>query len=73
MTAVPVTPHETSVHDAMRPFALLAVVAFLAGFVGYVLLGQGAAAQPPSDSQTVVADPAAAGPASDDWNLPKHI
>jgi hypothetical protein len=77
MTAVPVTPPETSVYDAMRPFALLAVVAFVLGFAGYVALGAGAVAATSSQA-TVIADPAvaapaAAGPASDDWNLPKHI
>jgi hypothetical protein len=77
MTAVPITPPETSVYDAMRPFALLAVVAFVLGFAGYVALGAPAISAPEPQAAVVAAPalaaPAVAGPASDDWNLPKHI
>ena len=72
MAVVPVTPKAASFYEAVRPFALLAVAAFVLGFLGYVALGAGAFPQPRSDA-SVAAEPAVAGPASDDWNLPKHI
>jgi hypothetical protein len=53
----------------LRPFALLAAVAFVAGFLGYLALGQ-----PSQAIAQITAQPAAtSGPASDDWNLPHHI
>jgi hypothetical protein len=71
MTAVPVTARETSLHELLRPFALLAALAFVVGFLGYLALGRPASA-PAAAAETaaVAADP---GPASDGWNLPKHI
>jgi len=71
MTAVPVTPRETSFYDIVRPFALLAVVAFVLGFLGYVALGRPALAS--SERAAALSAEPAASPASDDWNLPKHI
>lgn len=53
----------------LRPFAVLAAVAFLAGFLGYLALGQPVHAMAQIDVQPA----ATSGPASDDWNLPKHI
>jgi len=61
-----------------RPFLLLAVVAFFAGFGGYLILG------PPQVMSAVrgaepaaAAAPAAATPASDDaapqWDAPKRV
>jgi hypothetical protein len=53
----------------LKPFAWLAAVAFLTGFLGYMALGHpGMAMARPGDLQ-----PIASGPASEDWNLPKHI
>jgi hypothetical protein len=53
----------------LRPFALLAALAFVAGFFGYLALGQ-----PGSAAAEIAAQPAvASGPASEDWNLPRHI
>ncbi len=52
-----------------RPFAVLAALAFLAGFLGYMALGHPARAI----AQVDLRPAAASGPASDDWNLPKHI
>lgn len=53
----------------VKPFAVLAALAFVAGFFGYLALGQ-----PTSALAQVALQPAAAsGPASADWNLPKHI
>jgi hypothetical protein len=72
MTAVPVTPPAT-VRDALRPFVLLAVVAFVLGFLGYVTLSGPVAAPSDTVAAAPLADPATAGPPSDDWNLPKHI
>jgi hypothetical protein len=53
----------------LRPFALLAVIAFLAGFVGYLALGQPSQAVAQISAQPMTAS----GPASEDWNLPHHI
>jgi hypothetical protein len=53
----------------LRPIALLAALAFVAGFFGYLALGEPARA-----IAQITAQPAAtSGPASADWNLPHHI
>lgn len=72
MTAVPVTPPASRFSEFTRPFVLLAVVAFVVGFLGYVVLDR-PAATPDQAAAALTAEPALAGPASDDWNLPKHI
>lgn len=67
------TPMEKSgAFDVVKPFAWLASLAFLAGFVSYLVLGQPTQAVAAQDPQ---ASPAAlvSGPASAEWNLPKHI
>jgi hypothetical protein len=53
----------------LKSFALLAAVAFVAGFLGYLAVIQPgrAWAQPSASPQGV------SFPASADWNLPKHI
>lgn len=54
----------------LKPFAWLAAVAFVSGFLGYLALGHpGTAVASASDLQAAVAS----GPASAEWNLPKHI
>ena len=70
-TAVPTTP-TAPVRTAARPFVLLAAVAFVLGFLGYVALDRPASAAGQLDA-AMATEPAAAGPASDDWNFPKHI
>ena len=66
-------------YDVIRPYAILAVVAFVLGFAGYVALGRPAlAAAVDSAPPVVVVDPAASGaaevsPTAADWNLPKKI
>lgn len=53
----------------LRPFAVLAAFAFVAGFFGYLALGQPSRAVAQIDMR-----PAATSfPASEDWNLPHHI
>jgi hypothetical protein len=53
----------------LKPFALLAAIAFVAGFFGYLALGQ-----PDQAVAQITMQPAAtSGPASEDWNLPHHI
>ena len=59
----------TGVFPLLKPFAWLAFVAFLSGFLGYLALGHPGQAQARPDVQASVTS----GPASDDWNLPKHI
>jgi hypothetical protein len=60
----------SGVFSLLRPFAWLAFVAFLTGFLGYLALGHPSQAQArPDDTQASITS----GPASDDWNLPKHI
>ena len=69
----------------VRPFLLLAVLAFLAGFGGYLILGppnvmnlgaqpETAATAPQAQAQSPAAATDASAPAtSDDWNAPKHV
>jgi len=72
MTAVPVTP--PGAEQALRPFLLLAIIAFVVGFAGYVALVRPVFATPDAGPSAAITEPAAAAsPASDDWNLPKHI
>jgi hypothetical protein len=53
----------------LRPFAWLAVIAFVSGFLGYLVVGHPTRAS----AQDQVQAAATSGPASDEWNLPKHI
>ena len=56
--------------ELVRPFLLLAAVAFIIGFVGSLMFaGPTASAQAHPHVQPAVIS----GPASDDWNLPKRI
>ncbi|HEY8003317.1 MAG TPA: hypothetical protein VIE16_03765 [Phenylobacterium sp.] len=55
--------------EIVRPFLWLAAFAFLVGFVSYLALGRPAAAATQDQPYAV----ATSGPASNDWNLPKHI
>jgi hypothetical protein len=55
--------------EIARPFAWLAVVAFLVGFVSYLALGRPATAAAQDRLGTVTAS----GPSSAEWNLPKRI
>ena len=71
MTAVPVTPTDAGLRAALRPFVLLAAIAFVVGFLGYVAL-YAPASQASASLAATAAEPVAS-PASDDWNLPKHI
>lgn len=59
----------TAVFAFLRPFVLLAAVAFATGFLGYLALGQPTRAV----AQVDLTAAAASAPASEDWNLPKHI
>ena len=53
----------------LKPFALVAALAFVAGFFGYLAVGGPSRAVAQVDLQPVVTS----GPASAAWNLPKHI
>ncbi len=60
----------TGAAQVLKPFAWLALVAFLVGFFGFL------AVNPPPRALAAHADSEASltsGPASADWNLPKHI
>jgi hypothetical protein len=65
-------------YDAVRPYAILAVAAFVLGFAGYVALDRPALAAglvtSPAPSSVIV-EPAAGAPAApaDGWNFPKKI
>lgn len=55
--------------EALKPYLWLALAAFLTGFVSYLTLGRA-----PQPKVAVAAEaPLVSGPASDAWNLPKHI
>jgi len=53
----------------LKPLALVAALAFVAGFFGYLAVGGPSRALAQNEVQPAVAS----GPASADWNLPKHI
>jgi hypothetical protein len=66
----------TSLLAIVRPFLLLAALAFLAGFGGYLILGPTNALNLAGAPQTAAATASQATPTSapaDDWNLPKQI
>ena len=54
----------------LKPFAWLAAIAFVSGFFGYLVIGHPTRAAAQVDVQAAAAT---SGPASDEWNLPKHI
>jgi hypothetical protein len=65
-----------SLVEIIRPFLLLAVLAFLAGFGGYLILGPPNVMNLTPTAQTSAAAASPAIPASapaGDWNAPKHI
>jgi hypothetical protein len=56
--------------NIVKPFAWMALVAFLVGFASFFLFGE--------PTQTFGQEPASwpaavSGPSSDDWNVVKHI
>ena len=53
----------------LRPLAWLAAAGFLAGFGGYLAIAKPLAADAAVEAQASMTS----GPASDEWNLPKHI
>ena len=60
----------TATFELVRPFLLLAAVAFMIGFVSCLIFAgptASAHAHPNVDPAVI------SGPASDDWNLPKRI
>ena len=66
----------TSLLAVLRPFLLLAALAFLAGFGGYLILGPTNALDLAGAPQATAAAASPATPASalaDDWNAPKQI
>jgi len=56
----------------VRSLTLIAAVAFMAGVVGYLALGRPSAASAAAQLD-IRPSAVSSGPASDDWNLPKHI
>jgi hypothetical protein len=59
--------------DALKPFLLVACVAFVVGFVGYLVVGRVTAG--PASLQAAAPAQAAevSAPVSDDWNFAKKI
>jgi hypothetical protein len=56
--------------EALKPYLLLALAAFLTGFVCYAGVG---APRPRGPASPGAQAPLVSAPASSDWNLPKHI
>lgn len=56
---------------ALRPFLWLAAIAFLVGFVSYLVLGRPTPAM--AEAQEAQPGWAVSAPVSDEWNVPKHI
>jgi hypothetical protein len=82
ITATPLTTPPTPARtapDPIRQIAVLAIAAFVIGFVGFLALGlpipsTASTSEPPAVAVAQPADESlAASPASDDWNLPKKI
>jgi hypothetical protein len=63
------TRRMTGAFAVLRSLSLIAAIAFVAGFLGYLALDRPSAAVARADVKPAIAS----GPASDDWNLPKHI
>jgi hypothetical protein len=77
-TAGHTTGRTFSFLEILRPFLLLAVLAFLAGFGGYLILGppnvMSLGAAPQTNAAAVSpATPASAPAATGDWNAPKQV
>lgn len=60
----------TGAFELLRSLSLIAMIALAVGLAGYLALGEPAAAVAGPGVQV---PSIASGPASDDWNLPKHI
>ncbi len=83
VAAFPSTERQVSLLAIVRPFLLLAVLAFLAGFGGYLILGppnvMNLGAAPPTRAAIAApetspaATDASAPSATGDWNAPKKI
>lgn len=58
-----------SLLEALKPYLWLAFAAFLAGFVSYLVIGR----TPQPETAAAAHAPRVSAPASDEWNLPKHI
>lgn len=63
----------TGALDLVRPFAWLAVIAFLVGFVSYLALGEPATARVQGELQPVAYEAVASGPVSADWNVARQL
>ena len=65
----------TGAFDILKPFAWLAAVAFLVGFVSYLTLGRPAAASAHAETtySAPVAGEASWPAASDEWDFAKEI
>ena len=57
----------------LKPLAWIATAGFLVGFAGYFAVGQPGHAAASTALQVESQTELASGPASDEWNLPKHI
>ena len=57
----------------LKPLAWIATAGFLAGFAGYFAIGHPGRAAASTALQVESQTQLASGPASDEWNLPKHI
>jgi hypothetical protein len=55
--------------QGLRPYLWLALTAFLVGFLSYLAFGGAHVAMRPEAQHA----PKVSAPATDDWNLPKHI
>lgn len=55
--------------EALRPWLWLALTAFLVGFLSYLAFGDAQLAVRAGSPDA----PRVSAPATDDWNLPKHV
>jgi hypothetical protein len=59
--------------DALKPYLVLACVAFALGFMGYLMLGQALTAAPDLLAAPAYDAPVAAAAPADGFNRGKHI
>lgn len=63
----------SGISEAVQPFAWLAAIAFLVGVFCYLALGRPSQAVAGEELAPPAASSLVSGPASAEWNLPKHI
>ena len=71
---MPAATPPTDLFAIARPFLMMASVAFVMGFAGYLAFGHDGGSNVPSPQDRLQSvSVSVSGPISDDWNPPKRI